>query len=85
MRWVGAASMMIALGARAGTEPPSILNMVVDQDLFGRWQSVMTFGRIGRLGQPAYTHSKMRRVSPASCGAPCCGAEAPSAGSALAM
>jgi hypothetical protein len=40
--------MMIALEARAGAEPPSVL--AADQDLVGRWQVVVTFGRIGRHG-----------------------------------
>jgi hypothetical protein len=36
-------------GARAGAEPPSVL--AADKDLFGRWQAVVTFRRIGRRGQ----------------------------------
>jgi predicted DNA-binding WGR domain protein len=44
--------MMIALEARA----PALnrlrsWTLVADQDLFGRWQAVVTFGRIGRHGQ----------------------------------
>ena len=44
--------MMIALEARA----PALnrlrsWTLAADQDLFGRWQAVVTFGRIGRHGQ----------------------------------
>jgi len=44
--------MMIALEARA----PALnrlrsWSLAADQDLFGRWQAVVTFGRIGRRGQ----------------------------------
>ena len=44
--------MMIALEARA----PALnrlrsWRLAADQDLFGRWQAVVTFGRIGRRGQ----------------------------------
>jgi hypothetical protein len=44
--------MLIALEARA----PALnrlrsWTLVADQDLFGRWQAVVTFGRIGRHGQ----------------------------------
>ena len=44
--------MMIALEARAPTlNRLRAWTLVVDQDLFGRWQAVVTFGRIGRHGQ----------------------------------
>ena len=36
-------------GARVRPEPPSVL--AADQDLFGRWQAVVTFGRARRHGQ----------------------------------
>ena len=44
--------MMIALEARA----PALnrlrsWSLAADQDLFGRWQAVVTFGRIGQRGQ----------------------------------
>jgi predicted DNA-binding WGR domain protein len=44
--------MMIGLEARA----PALnrfrsWTLAADQDLFGRWQAVVTFGRIGRRGQ----------------------------------
>lgn len=44
--------MMIALEARA----PALnrlrsWTLSADQDLFGQWQAVVTFGRIGRRGQ----------------------------------
>ena len=48
----GVRSMMIALEARA----PALnrlrsWRLSADQDLFGQWQAVVTFGRIGRRGQ----------------------------------
>lgn len=44
--------MMIALEARApALNRLRAWTLVVDQDLFGRWQAVVTFGRIGRRGQ----------------------------------
>ena len=49
--------MMIALEARApALNRLRAWTLVVDQDLFGRWQAVVTFGRIGRHGQ-TYRHA----------------------------
>ena len=50
--------MMIALEARA----PALnrlrsWTLAVDQDLFGRWQAVVTFGRIGRVSDQARRHA----------------------------
>ena len=44
--------MMIALEARApALNRLRAWTLIADQDLFGRWQAVVTFGRIGRRGQ----------------------------------
>ena len=77
--------MMIALEARA----PALnrlrpCTLAADQDLFGRWQAVVTLGRIERHDQAAGMPLRMRPASRASCGARSSGAEAPRAGSASA-
>jgi predicted DNA-binding WGR domain protein len=44
--------MMIALEARApALNRHRSWTLAADRDLFGRWQAVVTFGRIGRHGQ----------------------------------
>ena len=45
-------SVMIALEARAPTlNRLRSWTLTADQDLFGQWQAIVTFGRIGRHGQ----------------------------------
>jgi predicted DNA-binding WGR domain protein len=51
-RWVEARSVMIALEARAPTlNRLRSWTLTVDQDRFGQWQAIVTFGRIGRHAQ----------------------------------
>ena len=50
-RWVEIRLDDDCLGGAPSAEPPSVLDLAADQDLFGQWQAVVTFGRIGRHGQ----------------------------------
>jgi hypothetical protein len=72
--------MMIAMEARA----PALnrlrsWTLAADQDLFGQWQAVVTFGRIGRHGD---MRCRKRLASLALCDVRCDGGETPRAGSA---